>query len=115
MAVAVLLSGIAYVILLRDFNAGISALTSMGLFFLPVLFTLWSVVGLFIRARSRNFRMFTNMAISSVVIAVITQYFAANAQHTNSDGLTLWYFLVLSLWVACLTGSLVTYLYLVRD
>ena len=115
MAVAVLLSGIAYVALLHDFNAGLAALTSVGMFFLPVLFTLWAVVGLVIRYRSRLFRMFTNMAISSLVIAVITLYFVGQSTNPSADGLTLFYYMVLSLWVACISGAIVTYRFLVRE
>ncbi len=114
MAVAVLLCGIAYVITMGDFNAGLQVLTSMGMFYLPVVFTLWAVVGLAVRNRSLNFRLVTNLAISSLVIAAITEYFTLNLPKSATAGASLFYVLVMILWGACITGGLVTYLYFVR-
>lgn len=119
MGVAVLLSAIAYVIMLRDFNAGLAALTSMALFFLPVLFTLWAAVGWLIRRRPASMRLLANLAITTVVIAAITAYisnaFNGHLNKADQDGLTLWYYMVLTLWASCVTGGIITFRFLVRQ
>ena len=116
MAVAVVLMSLSYLILLRDLNAAMGVLTSMAIFFLPPLFTLWAIVGWLIRAKSRNFRLVTNLAISTTLIAAVTLYIGSSLTGANaSDGMTLWYYMVGILWLSSITGALFTYLFLLRD
>jgi hypothetical protein len=116
MAITVILCAVSYVILLGDLNAGIATLTSMAIFFLPPLFTLWSLIGWLVRSKSRNFRLATSLAITTALIAAITSYIGANFGGSSAtDGLTLWYYMVALLWLSCATGALVTYLVLLRD
>lgn len=116
MGVAVLLSALSYVILLRDLNAGLATLTSMAIFFLPPLFTFWSIIGWVVRSKSRNFRLVTNLAITTALITAVTLYIGSTlSTNPSGDGLTLWYYMVAVLWLSCATGALVTYLFLLRN
>ena len=115
MGIGVILSAIAYVILLHDFNAAMGVLTSMGLFYLPPMFFLWASVGWLIRAKSRLLRMGVNLIITTLSIAGITAYVVAQLGSKGTPGLlTVWYYTVAILWIGCITGGLVTYLYLLR-
>mgnify|MGYP006272519223 CR=1 FL=1 len=115
MGIAVILCAVSYVILLGDLNSGIGMLTSMAIFFLPPLFTLWSLAGLAIRKKSGSFRLLTSLAITTAVISVITLYIGSSITgKAATDGMTLWYYMIAVLWLSCATGALVTYLILLR-
>jgi hypothetical protein len=115
MGIAVILSALSYVILLRDLNAGLATLTSMAIFFLPPLFTFWSMIGWLVRSKTRNFRLVTNLAITTALITAVTLYIgSALSTNPSGDGLALWYYMVAVLWLSCATGGLVTYLILLR-
>ena len=121
LAVAILGILLTFALSTMSIETGFAMLSNSALIFLLPAFTFWAVIGLFVRRKSRTFRLLVNIAVtaagtvfsSSLLISAIVASSAGTLverQQTRDvvSGLALVTFF------SCLVGALVTYLWLLR-
>ena len=121
LAVAILGILLTFALSTMSIETGFAMLSNSALIFLLPAFTFWAVIGLFVRRKSRTFRLLVNIAVTAAVTVfssslLISAIVASSAgtlverQQTRDvvSGLALVTFF------SCLVGALVTYLWLLR-
>ena len=121
LAVAILGILLTFALSTMSIETGFAMLSNSALIFLLPAFTFWAVFGLFVRRKSRTFRLLVNIAVTAAVTVfssslLISAIVASSAgtlverQQTRDvvSGLALVTFF------SCLVGALVTYLWLLR-
>ena len=102
-------------------EVGFAMLSNSAITFLLPAFSFWAVIGLFIRSKSKAFRMLVNIAITALVTSVLSSLFISSIGDSTTgtvadrataqsviSGMSLVTF------ASCLAGALVTYLWLLR-
>lgn len=102
-------------------NAGFTMLTNSAMTFLLPAFTFWATIGLFVRQKSTMFRMLTNIAVSSVVTAVLSNIFISavadstiGTDSSRQSAQALVAGMAIVTFLSALVGALITFLWLVR-
>ncbi|MFY7819526.1 MAG: hypothetical protein ACOVP3_01615 [Rhodoluna sp.] len=121
LAVAILGILLTFALSTMSIETGFAMLSNSALIFLLPAFTFWAVIGLFVRRKSKTFRLLVNIAVTAAVTVfssslLISAIVASSAgtlverQQTRDvvSGLALVTFF------SCLVGALVTYLWLLR-
>lgn len=121
LAVAILGILLTFALSTMSIETGFAMLSNSALIFLLPAFTFWAVIGLFVRWKSKTFRLLVNIAVTAAVTVfssslLISAIVASSAgtlverQQTRDvvSGLALVTFF------SCLVGALVTYLWLLR-
>lgn len=121
LAVAILGILLTFALSTMSIETGFAMLSNSALIFLLPAFTFWAVIGLFVRRKSKTFRLLVNIAVTAAVTVfssslLISAIVASSAgtlverQQTRDvvSGLALVTF------SSCLVGALVTYLWLLR-
>ncbi len=126
-ASAVLAIGILGILLTFTFSTmsietGFAMLSNSALIFLLPAFTFWAVIGLFVRRKSKTFRLLVNIAVTGVVTVFFSSLLisAINASTVGTlverqqsqdvvSGMALVAFF------SCTVGALITYLWLLRS
>ena len=121
LAVAILGILLTFALSTMSIETGFAMLSNSALIFLLPAFTFWAVIGLFVRRKSKTFRLLVNIAVTAAVTVfssslLISAIVASSAgtlverQQTRDvvSGMALVAFF------SCLVGALVTYLWLLR-
>jgi F0F1-type ATP synthase membrane subunit a len=102
-------------------ETGFAMLSNSAITFLLPAFTFWAVIGLFVRGKSKAFRMLTNIAISAMVTSVLSSLFISSVGDSTTGTLenrenaqAVIAGMSLVTFFSCLVGALVTYLWLLR-
>jgi F0F1-type ATP synthase membrane subunit a len=102
-------------------ETGFAMLSNSAITFLSPAFTFWAVIGLFVRGKSKAFRMLTNIAISAMVTSVLSSLFISSVGDSTTGTLenrenaqAVIAGMSLVTFFSCLVGALVTYLWLLR-
>jgi F0F1-type ATP synthase membrane subunit a len=104
-----------------NIEVGFVMLSNSAITFLLPAFTFWAVIGLFVRGKSKAFRMLTNIAISALVTSVLSSLFISSVgdsttgtlqDRQNAQAVVAGMSLVT--FFSCLVGALATYLWLLR-
>jgi hypothetical protein len=121
LAVAIFGIVITFSLTAGNVEAGFAMLSNSAIIFLLPAFSFWAVIGLFVRAKSKLFLMFTNIAISAMVTSLFSSLFISSigdsttgtvAARENAQAAIAGMSLVTFFW--CLLGALLTYLWLLR-
>lgn len=121
LAIAILGVLLTFALSSSNIEVGFAMLSNSAITFLLPAFTFWAVIGLFVRGKSKAFRMLTNIAISAMVTSVLSSLFISSvgdsttgtlANRENAQAVIAGMSLVT--FFSCLVGALVTYLWLLR-
>ena len=107
---------------MKQANRAYRMLSNSALIFLLPAFTFWAVIGLFVRRKSKTFRLLVNIAVTGVVTVFFSSLLisAINASTVGTlvgrqqsqdvvSGMALVAFF------SCTVGALITYLWLLRS
>ena len=121
LAIAILGILLTFSLLSMNVEAGFAMLSNSAMTFLLPAFSFWAVIGLFVRSKSKAFRMLVNIAITALVTSVLSSLFISSIGDSTTgtvadramaqsviSGMSLVTF------ASCLAGALVTYLWLLR-
>jgi hypothetical protein len=121
LAIAILGILLTFSLLSMNVEAGFAMLSNSAMTFLLPAFSFWAVIGLFIRSKTKAFRMLVNIAITALVTSVLSSLFISSIGDSTTgtvadramaqsviSGMSLVTF------ASCLVGALVTYLWLLR-
>ena len=121
LAIAILGILLTFSLLSMNVEAGFAMLSNSAMTFLLPAFSFWAVIGLFVRSKSKAFRMLINIAITALVTSVLSSLFISSIGDSTTgtvadramaqsviSGMSLVTF------ASCLVGALVTYLWLLR-
>jgi hypothetical protein len=121
LAIAILGILLTFSLLSMNVEAGFAMLTNSAMTFLLPAFSFWAVIGLFVRSKSKAFRMLVNIAITALVTSVLSSLFISSIGDSTTGtaadramaqsviaGMSLVTF------ASCLVGALLTYLWLLR-
>jgi hypothetical protein len=121
LAIAILGILLTFSFLSMNVEAGFAMLSNSAMTFLLPAFSFWAVIGLFVRSKSKAFRMLVNIAITALVTSVLSSLFISSIGDSTTgtvadramaqsviSGMSLVTF------ASCLVGALVTYLWLLR-
>jgi len=121
LAIAILGILLTFSLLSMNVEAGFAMLSNSAMTFLLPAFSFWAVIGLFVRSKSKAFRMLVNIAITALVTSVLSSLFISSIGDSTTgtvadravaqsviSGMSLVTF------ASCLVGALVTYLWLLR-
>jgi hypothetical protein len=121
LAIAILGILLTFSLLSMNVEAGFAMLSNSAMTFLLPAFSFWAVIGLFVRSKSKAFRMLVNIAITALVTSVLGSLFISSIGDSTTgtvadramaqsviSGMSLVTF------ASCLVGALVTYLWLLR-
>jgi hypothetical protein len=121
LAIAILGILLTFSLASMNVEVGFAMLSNSAITFLLPAFSFWAVIGLFIRSKSKAFRMLVNIAITALVTSVLSSLFISSIGDSTTgtvadrataqsviSGMSLVTF------ASCLAGALVTYLWLLR-
>jgi len=121
LAIAILGILLTFSLASMNVEVGFAMLSNSAITFLLPAFSFWAVIGLFIRSKSKAFRMLVNIAITALVTSVLSSLFISSIGDSTTgtvadravaqsviSGMSLVTF------ASCLVGALVTYLWLLR-
>ena len=121
LAIAILGVLLTFALSSMNVETGFTMLSNSAITFLLPAFTFWAVIGLFVRGKSKAFRMLTNIAISAMVTSVLTSLFISSVGDSTTGTLenrenaqAVIAGMALVTFFSCLVGALVTYLWLLR-
>lgn len=121
LAIAILGVLLTFALSSMNIEVGFAMLSNSAITFLLPAFTFWAVIGLFVRNKSRAFRMLTNIAISALVTSLLSSLFISSVGDSTTGTLqnrenaqAVIAGLALVTFVSSLAGALVTYLWLLR-
>lgn len=121
LAIAILGVLLTFALTSMNIEVGFAMLSNSAITFLLPAFTFWAVIGLFVRNKSRAFRMLTNIAISALVTSLLSSLFISSVGDSTTGTLqnrenaqAVIAGLALVTFVSSLAGALVTYLWLLR-
>lgn len=121
LAVAILGVLLTFALSSMNVETGFTMLSNSAITFLLPAFTFWAVIGLFVRGKSKAFRMLTNIAISAMVTSVLSSLFissvgdsATGTLENRENAQAVIAGMALVTFFSCLVGALVTYLWLLR-
>jgi len=121
LAIAILCVLLTFALSSMNVETGFTMLSNSAITFLLPAFTFWAVIGLFVRGKSKAFRMLTNIAISAMVTSVLTSLFISSVGDSTTGTLenrenaqAVIAGMALVTFFSCLVGALVTYLWLLR-
>jgi hypothetical protein len=126
-ASAVLAIAIVGIVLTFSFStmnieSGFVMLSNAALLFLLPAFTFWAVVGLFVRGKSKIFRMFINITITAAVTAFFSGLLISSVAGSSAGSLlerqqaqAAVAGMALVTFLSCAAGALATYLWLLRS
>jgi hypothetical protein len=104
-----------------NIESGFTMLSNSALIFLLPAFTFWAVIGLFVRGKSKIFRMFTNIAITALVTAFFSGLLISSVEGSSAGSLldrqqaqAVVAGMSLVTFLSCTAGALATYLWLLR-
>lgn len=121
LAIAILGILLTFAISTMNIEFGFAMLSNSAITLLMPAFTFWAVIGLFVRGKSKAFRMLTNIAVSALVTSVLSSLFISSVgdstagtveDRTNAQSVIAGMSLVT--FFSCLVGALLTYLWLLR-
>ena len=121
LAVAILGILLTFALSTMSIETGFAMLSNSALIFLLPAFTFWAVIGLFVRRKSKTFRLLVNIAVTAAV-TVFSSSLLISAIVASSSGTLVERQqtrdvvsgLALVTFFSCLVGALVTYLWLLR-
>jgi hypothetical protein len=121
LAIAILGILLTFSLTAMSVEVGFAMLSNSAMTFLLPAFSFWAVIGLFVRSKSKAFRMLVNIAITALVTSVLSSLFISSIGDSTTgtvadramaqsviSGMSLVTF------ASCLVGALVTYLWLLR-
>jgi hypothetical protein len=121
LAIAILGILLTFSLTAMSVEVGFAMLSNSAMTFLLPAFSFWAVIGLFVRSKSKAFRMLVNIAITALVTSVLSSLFISSIGDSTTgtvadramaqsviSGMSLVTF------ASCLAGALVTYLWLLR-
>ena len=121
LAIAILGVLLTFAFSAMNVETGFAMLSNSAITFLLPAFTFWAVIGLFVRGKSKAFRMLTNIAISAMVTSVLSSLFISSVGDSTTGTLenrenaqAVIAGMALVTFFSCLAGALVTYLWLLR-
>lgn len=121
LAIAILGVLLTFALSSMNVETGFAMLSNSAITFLLPAFTFWAVIGLFVRGKSKAFRMLTNIAISAMVTSVLSSLFISSVGDSTTGTLenrenaqAVIAGMSLVTFFSCLVGALVTYLWLLR-
>lgn len=121
LAIAILGVLLTFALSSMNVETGFTMLSNSAMTFLLPAFTFWAVIGLFVRGKSKAFRMLTNIAISAMVTSVLSSLFISSVGDSTTGTLenrenaqAVIAGMALVTFFSCLVGALVTYLWLLR-
>lgn len=121
LAIAILGVLLTFALSSMNVETGFTMLSNSAITFLLPAFTFWAVIGLFVRGKSKAFRMLTNIAISAMVTSVLSSLFISSVGDSTTGTLenrenaqAVIAGMALVTFFSCLVGALVTYLWLLR-
>lgn len=121
LAIAILGVLLTFAFSAMNVETGFTMLSNSAITFLLPAFTFWAVIGLFVRGKSKAFRMLTNIAISAMVTSVLSSLFISSVGDSTTGTLenrenaqAVIAGMALVTFFSCLVGALVTYLWLLR-
>ena len=121
LAIAILGVLLTFALSTMNVETGFTMLSNSAITFLLPAFTFWAVIGLFVRGKSKAFRMLTNIAISAMVTSVLSSLFISSVGDSTTGTLenrenaqAVIAGMALVTFFSCLVGALVTYLWLLR-
>ena len=121
LAIAILGVLLTFAFSTMNIETGFTMLSNSAITFLLPAFTFWAVIGLFVRGKSKAFRMLTNIAISAMVTSVLSSLFISSVGDSTTGTLenrenaqAVIAGMALVTFFSCLVGALVTYLWLLR-
>jgi hypothetical protein len=121
LAIAILGVLLTFALSSSNIEVGFAMLSNSAITFLLPAFTFWAVIGLFVRGKSKAFRMLTNIAISAMVTSVLSSLFISSVGDSTTGTLenrenaqAVIAGMALVTFFSCLVGALVTYLWLLR-
>lgn len=121
LAIAILVILLTFSLTAMSVEVGFAMLSNSAMIFLLPSFSFWAVIGLFIRSKTKAFRMLVNIAITALVTSVLSSLFISSigdsTTGTVADRATAQSMISgmsLVTFASCLAGALVTYLWLLR-
>ena len=121
LAIAILGVLLTFALSSMNVETGFTMLSNSAMTFLLPAFTFWAVIGLFVRGKSKAFRMLTNIAISAMVTSVLSSLFISSVGDSTTGTLenrenaqAVIAGMALVTFFSCLVGALLTYLWLLR-
>lgn len=122
LAVAILGILLTFSISSASVETGFAMVSNSAMIFLLPAFTFWSVIGLFIRRKSKIFRMLTSVAVTALVTAVLSSLFISSVadstvgtEQAREQAQAVIAGMAFVTFVSCTLGALVTYLWLLRN
>lgn len=121
LAVAILGILLTFALSTMSIETGFAMLSNSALIFLLPAFTFWAVIGLFVRRKSKTFRLLANIAVTAAVTvfsssllisAIVASSAGTLVERQQTRGVVSG--LALVTFFSCLVGALVTYLWLLR-
>jgi hypothetical protein len=122
LAIAILGILLTFSISSGSLETGFAMVSNSAMIFLLPAFTFWAVIGLFIRGKSKIFRMLTNIAVTALVTAVLSSLFISSVadstvgtQIAREQAQATVAGMAIVTFVSCTAGALVTFLWLLRS